>query len=134
MMKSTTLILTLAASAIAIGCAVTQSGTPARAAAPPSTRGQCFRVQDVNGYSPVSDNVVDVQAGASRYFRLSLDGWCPQSAFSRRVALKTSSGSSWICQGYDAEIVVPSSSGAERCLINNVQPISKADWLTDRRH
>jgi hypothetical protein len=133
MMKPAMLILTLVAGAAGIGCAV-QPGTPA-AAAMASTGRQCFRAEDVNGYSYVSDNLVDIQVGPNRYYRLSLDGWCPQSAFSTRVALKTSAGNSWICQGNDAEIIVPFAGGGppQRCLINNVQPITKETWLGDRR-
>ena len=95
---------------------------------------QGFLARQVNGYTPVSDQAVDVQVGANRYFRLSLDGSCPQSAFSQRVALRPTGGGDWICQGLDAEIVVPFAGGPQRCLVNDVQPISKAQWLADRRH
>jgi hypothetical protein len=95
---------------------------------------QCFLARQVNGYTSVNDQAVDVQVGANRYFRLSLDGSCPQSAFSQRVALRTTGGGDWICQGLDAEIIVPFAGGPQRCLVNDVQPISKAQWLADRRH
>jgi len=109
-----------------------QPGNPALAA--PSTGRQCFLARQVNGYTSVSDQIVDVQVGANRYFRLSLDGFCPESAFSQRIALRTTGGSDWICQGLDAEIIVPFVAGAQRCLVHDVQPISKEAWLADRRH
>jgi len=103
-------------------------------AAAPARGRQCFLARQVNGYTPVSDQAVDVQVGANRYFRLSLDGFCPQSAFSRQVALRTTGGGDWICQGLDAEIIVPFAGGPQRCLVNDVHPIGKATWLADRRH
>ena len=132
-MTRAALILTGAAglAVVAAGCAV-QPGPPALAA---QTNGrQCFLARQVNGYSPVSDQAVDVKVGASQYYRLGLDGFCPQSAFSRRVVLRTTGGGDWICQGLDAEIIVPFAAGPERCLVNNVQPISREQWLADRRH
>jgi hypothetical protein len=113
------------------GCAP-QPGSPA-ASASPSGR-QCFLAQQVNGYTPVSDNVVLLQAGASRYFRLELAGVCPNIDWSRRIALRTKSGGSWICQGLDAEIIVPDPVMLpQRCLVTNVRQISKDEWRAARR-
>jgi len=126
--------MTLVGSAVVglIAACAARPGSPAVAAQP--TGRQCFLARDVNGYASVSDDAVDVKVGANRYYRLSLDGFCPQSAFSTRVALRTTGGGSWICQGLDAEIIVPFAGGAQRCLVRDVQPISKATWLADRRH
>jgi Family of unknown function (DUF6491) len=126
----TRLVLIGMAAAGLTSCAA-QPGNPALAQ---STGRQCFLARQVNGYTSVSDQIVDVQVGANRYFRLSLDGFCPESAFSQRIALRTTGGGDWICQGLDAEIVVPFVAGAQRCLVNDVQPISKETWLADRRH
>ena len=115
-----------------LGCTPQPGGAPA--AAPASSGRQCFRAQDVNGYTPVSDNVVLVQAGASRYFRLELAGACPNIDWSRRIALQTTAGSSWVCQGLDAEIVVPDPSTLpQRCLVTSIQPISRDEWRAARR-
>jgi hypothetical protein len=117
--------------AVVAACAA-RPGPPALAA---QTNGrQCFLARQVNSYSSVSEQIVDVKVGANQYYRLSLDGFCPQSAFSRRVVLRTTGGGDWICQGLDAEIIVPFAAGPERCLVNNVQPISKEQWLAGRRH
>jgi hypothetical protein len=126
------LILVASTAAGLLGACADQPGAPALAAQ--STGRQCFLARDVNGYASVSDNAVDVQVGANRYYRLSLDGWCPQSAFSQRVALRTTGGGSWICQGLDAEVIVPFAGGAQRCLVRDVQPITKEAWLADRKH
>jgi hypothetical protein len=115
----------------AVGACAAQPGRPPLAAQPGGR--QCFLARQVNSYTSVSDQAVDVKVGANQYYRLSLDGSCPQSAFSQRVALRTTGGGDWICQGLDAEIIVPFAAGPERCLVNNVQPISREQWLADRR-
>jgi len=131
-MSRTTMIL-IGTFGLAVVAACAAQPGPAVLATQTNGR-QCFLARQVNGYTSVSDQIVDVQVGANRYFRLSLDGSCPQSDFSRRVALRTTGGGDWICQGLDAEIIVPAAGGPERCLVNNVQPISKEQWLIDRRH
>ena len=130
MARSALILIGLAGVGVAAACATQPMAAPHVAQ---SSGRQCFLARDVNGYTPVSDDAVDVKVGANRYFRLSLDGACPQSAFSRRVALRTTGGGDWICQGLDAEVVVPFVAGAQRCLVNDVQPISKEAWLADRR-
>ena len=125
-------LISIAVAGLTVAACSAQPGSPAVAAA--NSGRQCFLARQVNGYTSVSDQVVDVQVGANRYFRLSLDGSCPQSSFSRRMALRTTGGGDWICQGLDAEIIVPFAGGPQRCLVRDVQPISKAAWLTDRRH
>lgn len=132
MSRPALIVVGAAGIAVVTACAV-QPGPPA-AAAQTSGR-ECFLARQVNGYASVGDQAVDVQVGANRYFRLTVDGSCPQQTFSQRLVLRTTGGGDWICQGLDAEIIVPFSAGApERCLVNNVQPIDKATWLADRRH
>ena len=130
MMKSVHLFPAFAA-AVLVGCAP----QPEAAAAAASISGrQCFRAQDANGYTPVSDNVVLVQSGASRYFRLELAGSCPNLDWSRGLALKAMSGGSWICQGLDAEVIVPDpSTFPQRCLVTNVRQISREEWQAARK-
>jgi hypothetical protein len=127
MTRSAYVFLPTAAAALA-GCA-------AQPAAMAGTSGrQCFRAQDVNGYTPVSDNVVLVQAGASRYFRLDLAGSCPNIDWSRRIALQSTAGSSWVCQGLDAEVIAPDPSGfPQRCLVTAIRQITRDEWRAARR-
>ena len=116
--------------ALLLGCTQQPGPTPAAAA---SGR-QCFRAQDVNGFTPVSDDVVLVQAGASRYFRLELAGSCPNLDWTRGIALKAMAGGSWICQGLDAEVIVPDpSTFPQRCLVTNIRQISRDEWRAARR-
>ena len=119
----------LAPACIALAACSSQPVTSSAAATAPAR--DCFSARDVNGFSSVSDTVVDVKVGSNRYYRLTTDGSCPNGNFQPRVTLRTLTGGSWICQGLDAEIVVPDPAGAERCQVRAIQPITKADWLAD---
>lgn len=131
MIKRSGLCIALCASVGLFGCTAEPPASPQAA----QTAGrECFRASQVNGFSPVSDNIIDVQVGANRYYRLSLMGMCPNSVWTHRVALRTTGGGQWICQGLDAEIIVADPSAPERCLVSNVQPITKADWDAGQHH
>ena len=111
----------------------------APAAAPPNAaRAQrpaprCFLASQVNGFTSHGDDSVDVRVGANRTYRLSLAGPCPDVDWSLRVALRTTGGSSWICQGADAEIIVPSPNGRQRCLVTDVRALTPDEAAASRR-
>jgi hypothetical protein len=121
-------ILSIAAACIGSGCAQTGAG-PTLAQ---SSGRQCFLARDVNSFGAVSDQVIDVSVGASRYFRLQLAGGCPTIDWSRRLALRTTTGTSWICEGLDAEIFSLDGPFPQRCLVESVSPISKQQYLATR--
>ena len=70
--------------------------------------------------------VVVVRAGASDHYRLELIGTCPDVDWAWRIALRTR-GSSWVCRGYDAELVVPHPSGTQYCPVRAVRKLSEAE-------
>jgi hypothetical protein len=113
------------------GCAQQPASAPTAAA--PGGR-ECFSAREVNGFSPVDDDTVDVQVGARRYYRLEIAGVCPNVNWATGVALLARSGSSFICQGLDAEIVVPNPGlGPQRCLVSSVRRLSDAEVQALRR-
>jgi hypothetical protein len=95
---------------------------------------RCFLASNVNGFTPHGRDAVDVQVGASRHYRLTLAGACPDMDWSIRLGLRTLGGSSWICQGADAEIIVPSPNGRQRCLVGDVRALTPDEVAADRRH
>jgi hypothetical protein len=119
----------------AIGAALvvawTAAGAPAAAPAQrPAPR--CFHAASVNGFTPRGDNIVDVHVGVNRDYRLTLAGVCPEVDWSFRVVLRTTGGSSWICQGADAEIIVPSPTGRQSCIVTDVRALSPAEIAANR--
>jgi len=125
-------LLLAASAALVSGCAQQPPGAVAGAGAAASGR-QCFHADEVNGFSAPSDEIVNVTVGANRHFQFRLAGACPDVNWSNRIALRTTGGSSWICQGLDAELLVPSPIGPQRCLVTDVRPISEEEWRARRQ-
>lgn len=130
MIKPRSAFLVAGQAAFIVACA--QQPGAAAASAQARAPQRCFLASQVRGFGHATDAAVDVEVGASRYYRLLLNGPCYNINWSTGLILRTTGGSDWICQGADAEIIVPDQLGA-RCLVTAVQPITKADWLARRR-
>ena len=114
-----------ALSACLAACAQAPGTAPASGLA---SGGECFHAGQVNDFTPRGNDVVDVRVGSRRHYRLQLAGSCPDVNWgTRAVALRTLGGSSWICQGLDAELLVPSPLGTQRCLVRSVRRLSDAE-------
>lgn len=122
----------------AIGAALLVGSTiatdPSPAAAQSANGRQCFRAADVNGFTSRGRDEVDVRVGANRQYRLTLAGSCPDIDWSFRVGIRATGGGSWICHGADAEIIVPSPMGRERCLVTDFRQLTPAEIAVSRRH
>lgn len=118
------LIACLAISTSLIITACTADRPPKAQSAASSGR-QCFLASQVNSFQPVDRDTVIVTVGAKEYYQLEILGTCRQIDWSTRIALRTRGGGSWICDGHDAELIVPSlGSGLDRCPVLDVQAIS----------
>ena len=95
---------------------------------------RCFLSRQVNGFNARGRDAVDVHVGANRYYRLTLGGPCPDVDWSLRAGIRTLGGGSWICQGADAEIIVPSPNGRQRCLVTDVRALTPDEVAASRRH
>ena len=108
------------------------SGTviAACAATAPSARGpatanrQCFLASQVNDFSGATDDSVLVRVGVNNVYQLQLSGMCHDIDWANRIALRSTGGSNWICQGLDAELLIPSPIGPQRCLVTDVRKLS----------
>ena len=121
----------LLAACVLAGCAQQPAAPPAAAA---SGGRDCFSATNVSGFSALDDDTVDVQVGARRWYRLEIAGVCTNVNWARGVALVARSGGSFICQGFDAEIVAPDPGlGPQRCLVSSVRRLSDAEVQALRR-
>lgn len=125
MIRSATVLLPLAMLAPLSACST--SPQPRAVASARSAPHQCFLASQVHGFGNATDESVDVWVGASRYYRLDLIGPCHDIVWSNALALRTTGGSSWICEGADAEIIVPGPVGG-RCMVSDVHRITKEQW------
>ena len=111
--------------ACALASCAQQSAPPASAI---SGGRECFSARSVSGFTAVDDDTVDVQVGSRRYYRLEIAGVCTNVNWVNAVALVARNGSSFICQGFDAELVVRDPGlGTQRCVVNSVRRLSDAE-------
>jgi hypothetical protein len=129
MMKLPHLPLAAALAATISACNAQAPVGPSRS---PANNAQCFRPSDVNGFAPSPNGFVDVRVGASRYYRMELGGGCPNVNWSLSVGVRSTGGGSFICEGYDAELIVPDPSGTQRCPISRISPITKEEYFSSR--
>ena len=105
----------------------TASGV-ARTAPPARSGGECFNVRSVSDYSSAGRNAIDVRVGANRYYRLDILGTCPDIDLNFRLALRSRSGSSWICHDTDAEVIARGPFGQpDRCPVVGMRQLSDAE-------
>jgi len=112
-------ILAFAAVTAALS-ACTANQAPGAQAAGTSGR-QCFTASQVSGFHPIDRDTVLVTVGASRTYQLDILGTCPDVNWSLRVGIRSTGGGSWICGGHDAELIVPSPTGVDRCPVLGVR-------------
>ena len=85
---------------------------------------QCFLASQVNNFWGATDDSVLVRAGVNNVYELQLSGMCHDIDWANRIALRSTGGSSWICQGLDAELLIPSPIGPQRCLVTDIRKLS----------
>lgn len=107
--------------ATAVTAACTTESPPSRTAAREGR--QCFRASEVNGFTALDDRTVNVHVSVNDVYRLELFGYCPDVDWTQAIAIR-SRGSSWICQGFDAELFVPSTIGTQRCAVRTVRKLT----------
>ena len=125
--RPTLLLLSLAALG---GC--TQAGPPGTATAAAGGARQCFLPSQVNGFDSVDRYTVDVTIGVKQVYRLQLVGTCPDVDWSQRIGIRSSGGGNWVCQGLDAELIVPGPTGVQRCPVTTVRRLSEEEVAAAR--
>jgi hypothetical protein len=124
MTRSALTLLSIGVATIA-ACAQQAASAPASAA---SSGRECFNARNISSFTAQGESTIDIQAGVRRYYRLELAGVCTNVNWARKVAVVTRSGSSWICQGFDADLVIADPGiGPQRCLVSSVRRLTDAE-------
>ena len=114
--------------AVVAGALLTATCSPAGPPASAAASGrQCFNAGTVNGFDAIDDDTVLVNVGARNVWKLDIVGVCPDINWTNRIALRSTGGSSWVCEALDAELIVPSPSGTQRCPVVGVQKLTPAE-------
>jgi len=112
-----------------LGTGLLAACAPAAAPGSAATQGEgreCFHVDSVSSFAPAPGDAIDVRVRANDYYRLELIGTCPDIDWALGIAIRTR-GSSWVCRGYDAELIVPHPSGTQYCPVRAVRRLSEAE-------
>jgi hypothetical protein len=117
-------ILALALAALlAAGAAAAPLPAASKAPAKPGGRQQCFYSRSINGFSASDDSHVYMRVGVSDIYVFTLLGPCPDIHWTDQLALK-STGSDFICSGLDADLIVPSGLGPQRCAVRDIRKLT----------
>ncbi len=114
-MKSRHLIsAALAAAALAGASAASAATTPER---------DCFYSRNVNGFSAVDDSTINLRVGVRDVYQLNLFQPSHDLDFALGIGLE-SRGSTFICSGLDATLIVPSTIGPQRYPVTSIRKLS----------
>jgi len=109
---------------IALAAALTgglaQAATPAKPNKPAQA---CFWTRDVNNFKPAGDSTINIGVGVRDVYQLTLFGSSPDIDWTQHIGIE-SRGSSWICSGLDATIIVPGALGPQRIPVKTVRKLT----------
>lgn len=108
------------AGALTVGACAMPPGAPAPQFAQ-SSGPQCFRANEVFGYTQGPDGVVDVQT-ANGPFQLRLGAGCPDFSWIMQIGVRPVE-SSWLCEGHPDELITAFQTPFSRCAISDIQPL-----------
>jgi len=94
----------------------------------------CFQVNDVAGWKEGEKHAFNLRTFRGDVYTSRMMGVCPEIDWTQKLAIKTRT-SSFICEGDDAEVIVPHSTfGPQSCNIDQIRKMSKeeADKLEKR--
>lgn len=126
-MNSKIALAAAAASLLALSAAATPvavAKSPLEPAAKPKR--ECFWSHQVNSFASDDDRIVNVRVGVRDVYQMEMFGPCHDVDWSHEIALVSRGGSS-ICSGLDAEIVIRSPIGPQRCQVKNIRKLTEAE-------
>lgn len=127
-MRSTAVVSAAAVAALGLGLAAqacAQTRPPPRSSRPQNA---CFDAHMINGFSAPDESTVYIRVGVSEIWRLKLLGSCPNLNWDQRIALQNRSGSSFICDALDAEVLSHAPGmGLQRCPVSELHKLTPAE-------
>ena len=104
--------------ALAASAVLPPSMSPAVAQSGP----QCFRANELYGYSPGPGGFVNIRTSGNRWFQIHLTGDCPNFSWIMQIGIRPME-SSWLCRGRSQELITPYPGGLARCYVSGIQPM-----------
>jgi hypothetical protein len=101
-------------------CAVQPGAPPAYFSHAP----QCFRANEVFGYTSAPDGSVQLQT-AQGPFEIRLDRSCPDFSWVMQVGIRPAD-SPWLCEGEPQQIITAYESQFSRCQITDIESLARS--------
>ena len=121
-----------AALGIAVGIAAAAGAQTQEAPTTSRESRSCFLPSQVNGFTSVDRDTVDVRIGTRQIYRLELTGICQDIDWDLRIGIRSTGGGSWVCQGLDAELISQGPIGLETCPVTSVRRLSDEEVEAER--
>ena len=117
-------ILTAAAGAALLVAGAATPGAIARTHTPAYSANQCFYTRNATSFAAPDEKNLYVQVNSRDVYHFEMFGVCPDIDWNQRIAL-VSRGSSWICNGMDAEVISHAVGiGRQHCFVRNMRKLS----------
>jgi hypothetical protein len=97
------------------------------AAQTPGGQRDCFYSRNINGFTAVDDETVNIRVGVRDVYQLKLFAPSTDIKWAQGIAL-VSRGGSFICSRLDADVVVPSTvGGAQRFPVTSIRHLTREE-------
>jgi len=114
----------LAACLIATAAFAQQAGASKRSA------NQCFRSQDYQSFRPIDDHAFNIRVGVRDYYRIEVEGACPELTQPDAFLITTVRGSDEICGPLDWDLKIGQSGPgniAVACIVKRQTKLTPAE-------
>ena len=124
---------TLTLAAAVAGTVIAACAATAPSARQQSVAGrQCFFASQVNGFWGATDDMVMIDVGVRDVYQLQLSGMCQDIDWADRIGFQSRAGGSWICHGFDAELLIPGPFRPSRCLVTDIRKLTPEEAVAAR--
>ena len=116
--------LPIKAAAIALVVAAGASAQTADKPVKPSSTDNgrsCFRNDDVSSWADVDKTTLNLRVGVRDYYQLKLAGPCGDIDWDLRIALRSRGPSTFICSGFDVDVIAAGPFGPQTCLATSLR-------------
>ena len=113
---------------IAAGLAAASLALAGSAQAKPHAGQACFPANSLENFAAVGRDTLNIRVNLHDYYQLKLLGACTDLPYANTIGLETH-GSSFICSGLDATVIVPSTAGGppQRCMATVLRKMSREE-------
>ncbi len=117
------------AAVLALAAAAMLAGSEAQAQGHGDASGKaCFYARNISSWAPAGRDTVYLRVHINDVYQLKLLGDCPNIDWVNGIGIEHR-GSSWICTGLDAELLVRQVGGGPplRCPVTSIRKLSKEE-------